>query len=349
MKRIAWFLILVLFLNFSLVSCAKEPYPYEIEDYITLPSSWTDMTLTEKEIINRRDSDIMKVRSNAAIQEKVLSRNSVVGDIINISFVCYKSETYEADKAEGKFIQNISDSDCTIRLGDNKYPAQLENALIGRKEGDEFTVRITLPDSFTVDNLSGTAVVYEIKVNSVTELKLPLLNDAFVKTVSYCDTVEEYEEMMYQRAKENLIWEKLLQTVTVITYPVDEVNAYTIKFLTYYGDMAEKLNVTTEEYVAKKFFMSMPEFHSQADSYAKNLVKNELLLYYFVRIYDLQISDNEYQVRADKYVKQYGLNSVSELEGKFGSSYVRQTTQTEKILEYVSSVITVLNDGEQIQ
>ena len=341
-------LTLTFILTFALFSCSTEPYPYQIDEYITLPSTWVGITVNESEIQNRRDLEIMKVRLNAAISEPVTGRTSVLGDIMNISFSCYLAETYETDKSEGNDIKYISDPDCTIKIGDNKYPSQLENSLTGKKEGDEFSVKVTLPDTFSVNGLAGSAVIYDVKVNSVTQQRLPLLNDAFVKTVSHLDTVEEYEEYMYLKAKENLIWEKLLQSVTVITYPVNEVNAYTVKFLTYYNDLAEKAGVTVEEYVAKKFFISMQELHLDADQYAKSIVKNELLLYYFVRVYDLQISDSEYQVISEKYVKQYGLSSLSELEGKYGSSYVRQTAQLEKILEYASSVITVIDDTQLI-
>ena len=76
----------------------------------------------------------------------------------------------------------------------------------------------------------------------------------------------------------------------------------------------------------------------------RETVKKELLLYYFQRKYDLEVSDSEYTEMAKKYANENGLISVSELEEKFGKEYVRKTVQYDKVLAYIAETVTIAED-----
>ena len=338
----AFLLVLnVLGAAFSFFSCSKEPYPYDLSTYITVPSDWSDTVINDFEIKSRVDMQISVALENSATQQKVTNRAAREGDIVNVSFKCYHSATYTEDKASEKHISDISDDNCTLEIGAGKYPLDMEAALVGMHEGDERQVRATLPDSFTVDGLAGKLVMYEIKLLSISEKIYPTYGDSFVSTVSSCSTVEEYEAMLYERMKENILWERLLDSVSVSVYPVEEVNKYTVDFVTYYTELASALGLTLEQYVAKKFFVELNEFHIQADIYAKELVKSEMLLYHFVRTYDISLSDEEYDEGARRYATEYGLKSISALEGKFGTAYVKKTVLMDKVLAFLASQINV--------
>ena len=334
-------LITVIGASFSFFSCSKEPYPYDLSEYITVPQDWSDTVINESEINARVQEQILVALKNSATQQKVTNRAAREGDIVNVSFKCYHSATYSEDKAAGNHIQDISDESCTLQIGAGKYPIDMEVALVGKHEGDEFQVRATLPESFTVDGLAGKLIMYEIKVLSISEKIYPAYDDAFVSTVSACSTVEEYEAMLFERMKENILWERLLDSVSVSVYPIEEVNKYTVDFVTHYTELATGLGLTLEQYVAKKFFLELNEFHLKADTYAKELVKSEMLMYYFVRTHEITLSDEEYDEGASRYAAEYGLKSISALEGKFGTDYVEKTVLMDKVLTFLASQISV--------
>jgi FKBP-type peptidyl-prolyl cis-trans isomerase (trigger factor) len=184
--------------------------------------------------------------------------------------------------------------------------------------------------------------MYECEIKQINVPVLPEYNDAFVKTVSECENVAEYEQYLYEKMKEELVFNALLEKSTVKHYPVTEVQAYTTSFVKYHTEKADELKISLEEYAAKKFFVSITDFHLKSDAYAKELVKKEMLLYSIARKHKLELTDTEYTVGAMVYVRQYQLRSVSQLEGRFGSAYVRQTVLMDKVLAYLVDQVTVM-------
>ncbi len=359
-------------LVFSLASCSKQPYDYKLSDYITVPKDLDKINVTHEEILAAVDAQIKSLLENKATL--VTAENNAAsksGDILKISFKCYTDEDLKQE------IAVLSDDDCMLSLqavpsdteetqeniAENikyRYPKELQEELLGKKLDGKFAVWVTLPKSFTAINLADfldkdskessskpqNRIYY---VGKITEIKTPVLpeyNDEFVKSVSEYQTVEEYESYLYERMKEELIFDKLAQASTVKHYPVDEVQAYTESFTKYYTEKAEALKITLEQYVAKKFFINMTDFHLKADTYAKGLVKDEMLLYTLSRRYKIELTDEQYSDGAQKYVKEYGLSKLSELEAKFGTEYVRRTVLMDKVLEYLASKVTVQGEPE---
>ena len=79
----------------------------------------------------------------------------------------------------------------------------------------------------------------------------------------------------------------------------------------------------------------------EEDAYAKKMVKKEMLVYRIARMNNIEASEEEYNTRALAYAKQYGLETVAELEGKFGTANIKQTILMDLVLEYLSSQIAV--------
>ena len=324
-------------------SCSDAPYPYDLSKYITVPDLPTELTFTESEIREIVTERILEARQNNAIKTPNNDKAAEIGDMVNVSFICYPASSY--GKEDAKALQKISDSDCTLIIGNNKYPSELEKAIIGMFPSDKATARLTYPQNFSLKDYAGMSVVFEITLNSVTEVSLPLYNDAFVRSVSTCNTVEEYESYLFERVKEDLVWEEMLKKAEVLLYPSEELNEYSSEFSSYYSSLATEKNVTLEEYVSKKFFMELSDFHIKTDSYAKDTVKADLLLYALIAKYDIQLSDEEYTAGAEHYATLYGFRSVSLLEGKYGSDFVWKSVHKDKVLSYLAkNGITVVTD-----
>lgn len=334
-------LILTMLALFSVLtvfsSCAKKPYEYDLDEYITLPEKWEHYSVSDSDIEHRASENIETVRKNSLIESVLTDRSSLSGDRISLSLICYPAATYGTK--ESSPITDLTDSDCSLIIGNGKYPTDLEKALVGLHANDRTTVRLTLPENFTLKSLAGTAVVYEVTVKEVYQLQLPLYNDAFVRSVSACNTIDEYEEEMLKRAEQELLWEKIVSEAVVISYPEAEIRNYTNSFINHYTSLASARSETLETYVARKFFTELTDFHLQADAHAKKIVKEELVLYKFVRKFELEINASEYQSGAEKYAKEYGLRSVAALEGKYGTAFVRQSVQSDKVLEFIVTEI----------
>lgn len=320
-------------LAFCLVSCGKQPYDYNLDEYVTVPADLSGITVTESEIkaeVEKSKNAAIKNRSTTVLEKESGATN---GNILKLSFKCFM--------LDGTEITELSDEACTLVLGENKYPVELEAALLGQPFGKNFDVTVTLPQTFTVLNLAGQKIKYVGKINEVLKVIAPEYNNEFVQSVSPCQSTIEYEQYLYEKMKEELIFKKILESSTVIQYPQDEYKAYVENFVKYYTEQAEALKITLEEYVYKKFFININEFKNKENEYAKELVKKELVLYSLARKYSIELSDEEYRLGAEKYTEQYGLESVSNLESRFGTSNIRQTVLMDKVLAYLAQQIKV--------
>ena len=189
--------------------------------------------------------------------------------------------------------------------------------------------------------MAGQKVIYNMSVEAIYEYQYAVYDDAFVATVSPCKTVAEYETMLYRQVRDDLVWKQYVATAKVLEYPASEVNEYTLDFIEYYNSSASGAGITLEEYVANKFFMELETFHLQADVYAKNHVKEELVLYQAARVLGLGLSDSEYAAGAAEYAAMYGYASAAELESTYGSNFVHYSVLRDKVSAHLASLAQI--------
>ncbi len=89
---------------------------------------------------------------------------------VNIDYVGTKDgEAFEGGTAEG---QNLV-------LGSNSMIPGFEDGVVGMKAGEEKVLALSFPEDYHAEELKGAAVEFKVKVNTVSEQKLPELNDEF--------------------------------------------------------------------------------------------------------------------------------------------------------------------------
>ncbi len=87
----------------------------------------------------------------------------------------------------------------TLQLGSGQFIPGFEDELVGMKKGDEKTFTVTFPAEYHEPSLAGQPVQFKVKVNAITELVLPELNDEFVERVSPFKSVDELRDDIAQR------------------------------------------------------------------------------------------------------------------------------------------------------
>lgn len=328
-------------------SCSeKEPYPYDLDKYIVIPQTIPQISVSDEEIEALLAEHIQSARENVAESVPVINRGATFGDTVTLSVVCYYLETFTQDRASGNNIQVLTDEDCVIRLGDGKYPSELEVAMAKKTVGDIFTVQATLPKTYTVDGLGGKNVVYVCEVKSVKTLELPEYNDELIKRISVYDSVAEYEANMRVAIKEEIIFERFVDLCEIKMYPTEEVNSYTSDYISHYTELAYENEMTLEEYVGNKFFIELNEFHLKGDAYARNMVKKELVLYALSRKYGIELTSDEYNARAYEYAQKYGFKNIGALESNYGESFVRKTVLLDKVMSYLRTEIEAMENAK---
>ncbi len=155
--------------------------PIEDLNYENLQVSAEEIQITDEEI-----DRILK--SFAADRAKFtdVDRPAQKDDIVIIDY-----EIPEEDqKAEKQMVQ----------IGNKNVPAELSEALTGKKKDDEFEVKVTFAEDFPNTTLAGKTVTMKGKVRQVREVQIPEVNDEFAKEAGFKD-LEELKE----RARESLL------------------------------------------------------------------------------------------------------------------------------------------------
>ena len=136
-------------------------------------------TVSDEEI----EEEVEKTRKQNARKVSVEDRPAQMGDTVNIDFDGFlDGERFDGGKAEGY----------ELELGSNSFVPGFEEQVAGMQIGEEKDLDITFPDTY-VENLAGKAVIFKVKLNSITFPELPELDDEFAKDVSEFDTLDEYK------------------------------------------------------------------------------------------------------------------------------------------------------------
>lgn len=151
-----------------------------IENYKGIQIKPMSLEITDEDI----DADVKKVLERNSRLVTVEDRAAEKDDIAVIDFKGFlDGEAFDGGEAENY----------NLTLGSGQFIPGFEDQIIGHKADEEFTIDVTFPEEYQVEELKGKAVKFEIKLHEIKKRELPEFNDDFVKDVSEFDTVDEYK------------------------------------------------------------------------------------------------------------------------------------------------------------
>ena len=141
------------------------------------------------------DEELQSVRERNGRMVTVEDRAAENGDTTVIDFEGFvDGEAFEGGKSENY----------NLRLGDGNFIPGFEEAIVGHKTGEEFTIDVTFPEDYNAENLAGKEAQFKIKLHEIKTKELPEVDDEFVKDVSEKDTLEEYKEELKEKVAKRL-------------------------------------------------------------------------------------------------------------------------------------------------
>lgn len=151
------------------------------------PASVADVQI-EKPVVTIGDQDIdamlEKLRQQRASWETV-DRAAAKGDQVNVDF---------AGTIDGAGFAGGSGQGMTLEIGAGRLIEGFEDRLIGARAGDEVTMDLRFPDDYHSAEVAGKPVQFKVKINKVSALKLPELDDAFAKSLGVEGGVDALRE-----------------------------------------------------------------------------------------------------------------------------------------------------------
>lgn len=186
-------------IDFDLINAGKDGLAFKavvtvkpevtIENYKGIEVKRKPVRVTKEDV----DKEIERVRERNSRLVTVDGRVAEGGDIVVFDFKGFiDGEPFAGGEAENY----------TLELGKGQFIPGFEDQLVGHKQGEEFDIDVTFPESYQEASLAGKAAVFKIKLHEVKTRELPELDDEFVKDVSEFDTLDEYKESVKKQLKD---------------------------------------------------------------------------------------------------------------------------------------------------
>ena len=275
------------------------------------------------------EAELNSARKRNARMIDIDDRPAQMGDTANIDFDGYlDGERFDGGKAEGY----------SLELGSNSFVPGFEEQVVGMQIGEEKDLDITFPKEYTPE-LAGKAVVFKVKLNSLTMPELPELDDEFAKDVSEFDTLDEYkasirENLMKTRsesAENGFRAEILRQAAENVTAEIPEVM------------IEEKIEETLRNY-ARQFGMRDPNMSLDDlkkmmgiddETMEKNLrpaaefqVKSDLLLNAVMEAEELDDNEEAFNAYVERVSGEVGA-TAEQLRQYFGEEFMKNEFRKE--------------------
>lgn len=275
----------------------------EISDYKGIEVEKVVNAVTDEDI----DKQIQNLRERNGRLVTVEDRAAENGDVAVIDFEGFK---------DGVAFDGGKDSNYELALGSGTFIPGFEEQIVGHKTGEEFTINVTFPEKYQMEELAGQPCEFKIKLNEIKCKELPDLDDEFVKDATEFDTLDELksdirtklEESAAKNADaetENKIFETLIERMTAdipqVMYEnkIDEmVRDFEVRLSQNGLNMETYLMYTNSD---------MAAFRKTFENQAQKQVKVRLALEKIAEIENIQITDEQAEEEIGRIAAQYGL------------------------------------------
>ena len=316
---------------------------------ITLPDLKSiTVTVEPAQTVTQEEVDDVIQRALDANPD-VVDDISKEGDTVNIDYSgsidCVKFDGGTAEKQD-------------LKLGSGQFIPGFEDQLIGKKAGEEVTVKVTFPEEYGNEELAGKDAEFAVKIH---EVKRPAtLSDEWVKNYkeTTANTIAEYREEVRKQLQtrkdfnyHSNIQELAIQQISeqAKIEPSEKLMEYAKAYLldaslsqmkSYGLSVADIVNMSGKSVAEFK-----EEAYARAEDYAKQLfLMRKLAADQGIKATDAlldELAEAESSLTGEK------TNRIKLIE-QYGKELVEEAAIRNAVMEYVESQITVKNEESPV-
>lgn len=277
---------------------------------------------------------IDNIRSSKGENTEVTTGTTKVGDKIKLDY---------SGTLNGVAFSGGTATDVEYTIGSGRFIEDLDKGLAGLEVGREYDIPCHFDDSYSNSDLAGKDVNFNVKVNAIVTTTLPEYNDDFVKMIvatgSYdtqAQTTDEFTKYVEQTLKDSAqqsfdsnkysaVWDKINETTTVSGYPEDEIedlmqtiNDNVKSEYSYYGTYYSGID-SFESYLKNVYgFADEAAFNEYADQYARNYLKEKMILTLIGEKESVTVSDDEINEYGELIASQNNYDSYQSMLDSLG-------------------------------
>lgn len=284
-------------------------------------------------------SYIEYVLQSNLISTEVTDRPVETGDIVNID--------YEG-KIDGVAFEGGTDQGHDLEIGSGSFIDGFEDGLIGAKIGETLDVKVTFPEDYRNAEVAGKDAVFTVTVNSIHTESLPVLTDEFVQGLEVeCDTVEEFEQYVYDLLMED---EQATHDANAQLLILDAVKANCeFKELPeaivtrYYDRIRENMNyyASMYGYDLETFLAANGSSEDEIKQNAEEAAKEILVMKAIAEAEGLEVTEDEMEAELAETAELYGYE-LEDYKASIDVKAYKEYMMTNKVLDFLleNAVVT---------
>ena len=311
----------------------KKPSEYgsvELGDYKGIEIPNIDTTASDEIVEAQINNELLQDPDKVEVTDRPIQE----GDTVNIDYVGTK---------DGVAFEGGTDTGYDLVIGSNSFIDGFESGLIGHSIGEDVKLDLTFPEDYGKEDLAGAAVVFDVKINSISVSTPASLTDEWVSrhTNGGQTTVDEYkasikefiEEQMKKSAKQQDQYNALHAVIEASTFKLnDEAIDYEYNnIFEPIQSIIEQYSMTLEQY-ASAYGISEEEMKNQIKEQAENKVKLKLVVNEIFKKEKMSLKDEDYQAMIDIS----GANVKKEdLIEQYGQEIIDDEVKTYKVINFI--------------
>ena len=269
---------------------------------------------------------------NVASTETV-ERAAEMGDTANINFEGFDTGVpFDGGKGENH----------DLKLGSGSFVPGFEEQIVGMSAGEEKDIDITFPEDYHKD-LAGKAVVFHVKVNSVTVTNVPEQDDEFAKDVSEFDTLDELKadirakaleqaQKQIDSAFEQACVDKAAENVTV-EMPAALIEAELDNQMERFAYQLQMSGYSMEQY-AKMMGGDVSTMRNAFRPTAEKQAKINVTLAKIVEVEGIEVTEEDMTAEYEALAAQYSLE-LDKVKGMVPAEEIKAGLETRKAVRVI--------------
>ena len=303
----------------------------KLEGYKGLEIKKVVEPVTDEEL----DNEIKTIRERQSREIEVEDDTAAeMGDIAKIDFDGYiDGVAFEGGKGE-----NYS-----LKLGSGSFIPGFEEQVAGHKIGDEFDVNVPFPADYHAEELAGKSACFKCKINAITKIELPALDDDFAKDVSEFDTLDEYKadlkakiEKRHENAADAEFEEKLIDALIEkleAEIPEAMFEAETENFVRDYDNRLRQSGLDLKTYF-QYTGLDLDKLREQMRPQAEKQVKARLALETVAKAEAIEVTEEELNAEYELIATTYGIDK-EQVASMVDASMVKADVSVRKAMQVV--------------
>lgn len=289
------------------------------------------------------DAEIERSRDQASRTVEVEDRPVQDGDTVNLDYAgTVDGVAFDGGTAQGQ----------TLTIGSHSFIPGFEEQMIGMKIGEEKDLEVAFPAEYHAKELAGKDAVFHVKVNGISVVEKPELDDDFAQDVSEFDTFAEYKDDVVKRltkrvaennenAAKNALVDKAVENAQV-DIPRAMIESQLDYMMREMELNASYQGIKLDDYL-KYMGMTREALRAQNEQEAIRRIKNELIIEAIRKEEGLEATDEDLEKQIVRQAERYGQDVEDFREGLNDQQrdYLKQDAGIEKVLDLLLENATV--------